>query len=120
MNGHGDAFEGLCSWVHHWWMVASRAHGRDSAPSRHGTGELMRPYEELAEIDREDDRRVVRVVLNGLRKSTADVAARLISDAPDDVELLALIADAAAVVDPSPAGLVDRCVWLAAGEDGQR
>lgn len=120
MTDRHDAFEGLCARVHDWWMEASRAHGRETAPSRHGTGELMVPYEQLAEIDREDDRRVVHVVLNGLAKLPPDVVKALIVTSPTDRELLALIKDAATVVDPPPADLVERCRDRLSGEDGQR
>jgi hypothetical protein len=117
-----EEFEGLCARVHDWWMQASRVHGRHSATSRHddGSADLMVPYEELAEIDREDDRRVVWAVLNGLSKLPLHVVNALVVTAPTDGELLALIRQAAQQVDPPPTGLADDCAETAAREDDQR
>ncbi|MDQ7905963.1 hypothetical protein RB614_15730 [Phytohabitans sp. ZYX-F-186] len=58
--------EDLADRVHEAWMAAWRALGQTSMRSRHHTGELMIPYADLAEVDKDDDRRLVAAVLAGL------------------------------------------------------
>ena len=98
----------LAARVHDSYVAAKRAQGATSVPSRYGTGELLRPYNELDERDKEDDRRTVRTVLAGLAQMPLREVLALRRDIADEV-LLAELADAARVCDPVPEGLVARC-----------
>ncbi|MDQ7904666.1 hypothetical protein RB614_09050 [Phytohabitans sp. ZYX-F-186] len=59
--------EELADWVHAARMAAWQAVGQTSMRSRHPTAEeQMVPYADLAEADKDDDRRLVAAVLAGL------------------------------------------------------
>jgi len=106
----------LAALVHASYVAAKHAQGVTSVPSRHGTGDLMRPYAELPDVDREDDRRTVRTILHGLARmpwvELFDLLLGLRESGP-------VPAARATEVDPPAAAFVDRCVELAVGEDGQ-
>lgn len=109
----------LAARVHDSFVQENAAAGVTSLPSRRGTGDLMRPFAELDEADRDDDRRTVRTVLAGLAEMPMVQVLRLLYDISDGV-FAGVVAPGVHVCDPPAASFVDRCVEAAAGEDGQR
>lgn len=117
-NVVAETIEAISPDVHDSWMDGQRTHGRTAAQSRHGTGELMVPYTDLAEVDKDDDRRIVRTVLESLaRLPVVDVLRvlyELNGDSPIEVR------DLVQGCNPPPDDLAGRCSDAAAREDGQR
>jgi hypothetical protein len=107
----------LAARVHGAYVDDKLASGEVSVLSRHGTGDLLRPYSQLDERDKEDDRRTVCAVLQGLAGMPWVQVCHLLLSLKDDRDLLAEVGRAATVCDPQPAGLGDRCVEAAARED---
>jgi hypothetical protein len=56
--------------VHEAWMASKRAHGMESRKSESGE-ELMVPYEQLSEAQKEVDRATVRAVYEAIRAAAA-------------------------------------------------
>lgn len=107
----------LAARVHDSYVAAKRAQGATSVPSRYGTGELLRPYNELDERDKEDDRRTVRTVLGGLAQMPLREVWGLLADLRDEW-LLAELRNAANACDPPPEDFADRCAEATAAEGG--
>lgn len=114
-----EVIERIAPDVHDSWMAGQLTHGRTTAESRHGTGELMVPYDDLAEVDKDDDRRIVAAVLASMAKLPPMAVMNLMDALRADDALLAELRVMFGQVDPPPAGLVDRCLDRIAGEDGQ-
>lgn len=102
-----ELIEFLAARAHDAYVAGRIADGRTSVPSSHKTGELLRPYDELAEKDKEDDRRTVAAVLAGL----ADIPVG---------ELLAVLVELrveARACDPVPGDLAGRAATTALTAD---
>lgn len=110
----------LAARVHDSYVRDKLAAGVTSLPSRHGTGDLMRPFADLDGRDQDDDRRTVRTILTGLADLPWVQVCDLLLSFRDDDGLLVQVREAAEFVDPPSAGLAGRCSDAAAREDGKR
>lgn len=110
----------LAARVHDSYVRDKLAAGVTALPSRRGTGDLMRPFADLDERDKDDDRRTVRTILGGLADLPWMQVCDLLLSFRDDAGLLTEVRDACERVDPVPDGLADDCLDALAGEDGQR
>lgn len=121
MATYAQIIEDLANLVHESWIAGQRAKGRTSAKSRHedGSPDLMVPYADLAEVDKDDDRRIVCAVLLGLANRPVAQLLGVMHDLRTNGDLRARLRELA-LVDPAPDRLVDRCADLATGEDSQR
>jgi hypothetical protein len=108
----------LAARVHDAYVREKQAQGVTTLPSRHGTGDLMRPYQHLHPADQADDIRAVLAVLRALARMPLPHVWDLIRSTQAE-QLMAAVADAAAVCDPPPAGLTDRCTRRIAEEVNQ-
>jgi hypothetical protein len=108
----------LAAAVHDAVVADNHRQGVTTLPSRHGTGDLMRPYQQLHPADQADDIRAVLAVLRALARMPLPHVWDLIRSTQAE-QLMAAVADAAAVCDPPPAGLTDRCTRRIAEEVNQ-
>lgn len=65
---HASLVDQIASDVHDEWMAGQTAAGNTSRTSTLTGAELMVPYAELADADREVDRATVRTVVDGLSR----------------------------------------------------
>lgn len=121
MATYTQIIEDLANLVHESWMAAQRAKGHTTAKSRHkdGSPDLMVPYADLAEVDKDDDRRIVCTVLLGLADRPVAQLLGVMHDLRTNDALRARLRELA-LVDPIPERLVDRCAEFATGEDSQQ
>lgn len=115
-----EVIERIAPDVHDSWMAGQLAHRRTTTQSRHGTGELMVPYDQLAEVDKDDDRRIVCAVLASMAKLPPMAVMNLLDAIRADSALLAELRAVFDRVDPPRPDLAERCAEVAAREDGQR
>lgn len=110
----------LAAAVHDAYVADKRAQDVVSLPSRRGTGDLMRPYNELDPVDQADDLRTVHTILAALSRLPWVQVCDLLLSFRDDAGVLAELRRAANVVDPEPVDLAGRCLDAIAAEDGRR